>query len=135
MPVEADIVAYLDPLIAETAGTDLFEGPAPELPVNVVAVAHYASVRSDDYTMGASLTAPGSELEMVQVMVRNTVKATAQARAAAIYALLDNLQNATLTGGRIYFSVEAEGPPFCIGQDANERWRFVSDYRVRKHRG
>jgi hypothetical protein len=134
MPVEADIVAYLDPLIAEAAGIDLFEGPAPELPDNLIAVAHYDSLRSDDYTMGASLSAPASEIELVQVMTRNTDKATAQARADAVYALLDNLQNATING-RSYFHVESDGPPSGLGQDVNQRWRFVANYQVRKVRG
>lgn len=134
MPVEADVVAYLDPLIAETAGTDLFEGPAPELPDNLVAVSHYASVQSDDFAMSASLSAPASELEMVQVMVRNTDKGTAKSRADAAYALLDNLQNATLSG-RKYFAIEGEGPPFGLGQDFNTRWRYVANFRVRKVRG
>lgn len=135
MPVEADLVAYLDPLIAETAGTDLFEGPPPEAPDNVVAVALYMTERSDDFTMGASLSAPGSELEHVQVMVRNTVKATAESKAAAIYALLENLQATTTVNGRTYFEIASDGPPFGLGQDGNLRWRYVFNARVRKPRG
>lgn len=132
--VEADLVAYLDPLIAETAGTDLFEGPAPEQPDNVIAVAHYNSQASDDFAMAASLTAPDSELEDVQVMVRNTDRATGRARAHAIHALLDNLQDATLSG-RKYSHITSDGPPFGLGQDATGRWRFAANYHVRKARG
>ena len=134
MAVEADLVAYLDTQLSETAGTDLFEGPMAELPDNQIVVTHYASEESDDYTMGASLSAPGSEIVMVQVMARNTVKATALARAQAAHAKLDNLQNQTLSG-RSYFTIEAQGEPFSLGQDQQHRWRYVANFRVRKARG
>ena len=135
MPLEADIVAYLDPLISETAGTDLYEGPPLEGPDNCVVITHYNSQQSDDYTMGASLTAPGSELEDFQVFVRNTVKATAKSKADAIHALLDNLQNVVMSG-RTYFHITSDGPPSnVLGQDANGRWRCTANYHARKHRG
>lgn len=135
MPLDTDIVTYLDPLVSETAGTDLFEGPMPELPDNCVAVTHYNSQASDDYSMGASLTAPATELEDFQVMVRNTVKATARTRANAIHALLDNLQGVTMSG-RVYQHITSDGPPsHVLGQDANGRWRCTANYHARKARG
>jgi len=134
MPAEADLVAYLDPLVSETAGINLFEGPMPEAPDNCVALTHYGSQRSDDYVMSASLSAPGSELVDVQLMVRNTVKATAIARAAAYHALLDNLQSVTIAG-RSYFAIESDGEPYSLGQDLNYRWRYISNYHIRKARG
>lgn len=134
MPAEADLVTYLDALIPETAGTDLFEGPMPETPDNCIAVWLYATEKSDDFAMGASLSAPASELEHVQVMVRNTDKATAKSKADTVYALLDNLQNVTMTG-RKYFAIEGEGPPFDLSQDKSLRWRFVANFVVRKVRG
>lgn len=136
MPVEADLVAYLAAAgLGLTAGTDLFEGPAPETPYNVVAVALYATERSDDYEMGPSLQAPRSEMEHVQVMVRNTVKATAGSLADSVYAALDNLQTTTTVNGRTYFWIAAEGPPFGLGQDGNLNWRYVMNLVVRKPRG
>ncbi len=138
MPVEADVVAYLAAAgLGLTAGTNLFEGPAPEGEVYpaCVAVAKYLTERSDDYTMGASLTAPGSELEHIQVMTRNPVKATAESTADAIHAKLDNLQTTTTVNGRTYFEIASDGPPFGLGQDLNLRWRYVANYRVRKPRG
>jgi hypothetical protein len=85
--------------------------------------------------MGASLTGPGSELEYVQVMVRNVVKATAESKADAIYALLENLQSTTTVNSRTYFEIASDGPPFGLGQDLNLRWRYVFNARVRKPRG
>jgi len=136
MPVEADVVAYLAAAgLGLAAGTDLFEGPAPETPDNVVAVSLYATERSDDYTMGASLSAPGSELEHIQVMTRHAVKATAKSRADSIHAVLDNLQTTTTVNSRTYFEIASDGPPFGMGQDPNLRWRYAANYRVRKPRG
>lgn len=135
MAVEADLVSYLDTQSAlVTAGTDLFEGPMPELPDACVAVTHYNSERSDEYTMGASLTAPGYEVEWVQLMVRHGTKATAKSTADTLHALLDNLQGVTINT-RLYFQIDSNGPPFSLGQDANLRWRYVSNYQVRKARG
>lgn len=134
MPADSDLVAYLDTQLTETAGTDLFEGPLGESPSNAIGVTCYASEPTDDRVMASSLTAPGSEIVRVQVMARNTSKANAQTRAAAAYAALDNLQNASLSG-RTYFWVEGQGEPFCIGQDQNLLWAYVCNFRVRKTRG
>ena len=134
MPADTDLVTYLDSATALTAGTDLFAGPMPELPDNCVALTHYNSQRSDDYTMGASLSAPGLEMEDVQLMVRNTSRATARTNADAYHALLANLHSATLSG-RTYYRIDEEGTPYSIGQDQNGRWRFVANYTVKKGRG
>lgn len=134
MPVEADLVTYLDSQLSETAGTNLFAGTPPESPDSLLAVVHYASERSDEYVMAASLTAPGFEVERVQVISRNTSKTTAQSRALAAHAALDNLAGQTLST-RLYYHILSDGPPFNIGQDQNMRWRFVANYQVKKARG
>lgn len=134
MPADSDLVAYLDSATALTAGTDVFVGPMPELPDNCVAITHYNSQASDDYAMGASLTAPGLEVEDVQLMVRHTARATARTNANTYHALLANLHSTTLSG-RYYHRVEDDGPPFVLGQDQNGRWRFVANYTCRKARG
>lgn len=135
MPADEDLVTYLDTASAlVTAGTNLFAGPMPEDPDVCVAVTHYASEESDAYVMGASLTAPGYEVESVQLMVRHTARATARTTANTLHALLANLHSTTLSG-RAYFAVEDQGTPYSIGQDQNGRWRFVSNYTARKARG
>jgi hypothetical protein len=137
--VEPDIVAYLAAAgLGLTAGVNLFEGEMLEAPDNVVAVAHYAGEDSDDYAMGPSLSEPGSEIEVVQVMTRSTSRDTARSTAAAIHNKLENLGKTLNFGGsgRTYFRIEGMGgPPVSIGQDANLRWRRVASYRVRKVRG
>lgn len=134
MPADTHLVAYLDPLIAETAGTDLFEGPMPELPDACVALTLYGG-EEGDRVMAASLTAPATEPALVQLMVRNPAKGTAATRAYAIHALLDNLGPTTLSGVLYHHVSATEGAPICIGQDQNLRWRYVASYRAVKGRG
>jgi hypothetical protein len=134
LPADTALVAYLDPLISEAAGTDLFEGPMTELPDNCVAITLYGG-EEGDRVMAASLVAPDTEPALVQLMVRNANKTTAATRAAAIHALLDNLGPVTL-GGVLYHNVVAQaGAPRCLGQDDNGRWRYVADYLCTKARG
>lgn len=141
MPLEPALVAYLDPLISESASANppsLVEGEMPELPDNCVAVAHAAGEPPEEESrvMGASLANDGVvEAPHVQVMVRNTARATARSKAQAIYALLDGLGPTTLSG-TLYHRVESlDGEPHSIGQDQNGRWRFVMNLRCRKARG
>lgn len=134
MAVGADIVAYLDSASALTAGTDLFEGPMPELPLICVAITPTGG-EGGEYTMGASLSAPGLEQTRFQLMVRHTVQATAISNANAYHALLANLGPTTLSG-RLYHNVEPiDGEPYSIGQDDNNAWRYVANYRAWKARG
>ncbi len=139
--LEADVVTYLaaQGSLSLTAGTDLFEGPAPEEPDTCVAVAHYASQQSDERVMSTSLTAPGFEYENFQVMCRDALKANAETKARAVHALLDGLGVTTnfAGSGRTYFSIHSDGPPFDLGQDESSppRWRFIANYLARKHRG
>ena len=126
--VPVDLITYLDSLVSETAGTDLFEGPPLELPDNLVALTHYAGEPAEDRVMGPSLTAPGIEVALVQLFVRNTVMATAKTKADAYHALLDNFSGTA--NSRTYFQIESvDGMPYSLGQDASGRWRYVANYR------
>lgn len=128
-------MSYLDGVLAETAGTNLFEGPMPEAPDNCLHVAHYDSLEAADRVMSASLANQQAVWPaMVQVMARNTDKTQAEARARAAFDALDNLGPTTL-GGVTYHSVEADGEPMSLGKDGNERWRYVFNVRVEKQRG
>jgi hypothetical protein len=134
MAVGADIVAYLDTATSLTAGTDLFEGPLPELPDACVAITPTGG-EGGEYTMGASLSAPGLEMTRFQLAVRNAVQATAISNANSYHALLANLGPTTLSG-RLYHHVEPiDGEPYTIGQDDLMRWRYVANYRAWKARG
>ena len=132
--VAADLITYLDGLFSETAGTDLFEGPpTPEGPANVVVVSHYMGEPGEDRVMGPSLTPPGVEVSLVQVLVRNTGMATGKTKADAYHAKLDGY-NGTLSG-RKYFDIESiNGMPFSMGQDKNTNWEWVCNYRCQHAR-
>jgi hypothetical protein len=127
--VPQDLITYLDALVAETAGTDLFEGPPLELPVNVVVLTHYGGESALDRVFGPSLTAPGVEVGRVQLFVRNTVMVTAKTRADAIHALLDGFAG-TLSGRTYFFISSIDGAPFSIGQDSRGNWRWSCNYRI-----
>lgn len=134
MPAEAALVTYLDTVLSETGGTNLFEGPAPEQPDELIAVTHYDSIDAEDRIMSASLANQQAIFPiMVQVMSRSLTKATAQSRAIAAFDALDNLGPVTLSGVT-YHSVECE-EPFNMGQDVNDRWRYAFNATVRKGRG
>lgn len=135
MPAEAALVAYLDTVLTETAGSTLFEGPAPEQPDDLLALTQYDSLEAEDRIMAAS----GVDQQavwpvMVQVMARNALKASAEARCRAVFDALDNLGPVSL-GGVTYHSIEAAGEPFNLGQDPNGRWRWACNFRVEKGRG
>lgn len=134
MPAEAALVAYLDTLLTETSGTDLFEGPAPEGPENLIAVAHYDSLDARDRVMAGSLGNQQAVYPvMVQVMARNVSKTAAEARCRAAFDALENLGPVQL-GGVTYHNVECE-EPFNLGQDQNGLWRFAFNAEVEKARG
>ena len=79
--------------------------------------------------MGPSLTAPGIEVSRIQLLVQNSLMATAKSKADAYHALLDGLDG-TLSG-RTYFNVESlDSMPFSLGQDKSERWRYAANFRV-----
>lgn len=140
MGLEADLVTYLaaQGSLGLTAGTNLFEGPMPEAPDACVAVTHYSSEATDDFTMGASLSLPGSELFRVQLAVRSdrpevaNCKSVAEALAAAAHRFLENLQNLTGASGKLIFAMVSDGPPANVGRDLNERWRYTANYGVRR---
>jgi hypothetical protein len=134
VPADVALVAYLDTVLSETAGTNLFEGPAPESPDDLIAVTNYDSMEAEDRVMAGSLADQQAIYPaMVQVLSRSTSKATAYARAFAAFGYLDNLGPVTLSGVT-YHSVECTEPHF-LQQDGNHRWQYTFDATVRKGRG
>lgn len=134
MSLAQDMVTYLDSVTALTAGTDLFRGPMPEAPDDCT-VCTATGGEEGEYVMGSSLSAPGVEFSRFQLMVRRAAMATAETDAAAYHALLANLGPVTING-RLYHNVESiDGEPYPLGQDQNERYRYVANYRAVKVRG
>ena len=136
MPAAADLVTYLDPLLAGyTAGVNLFKGPPPEDPDVCICVQQYGGEAAEDRVMAPSLQAPGIEVAHVQITVRNPSQSAAEADALLVHGLLDNYGPGQLSG-RTYFNIESiDGEPYSLGQDANLLWEIVANYRVQKGRG
>lgn len=132
--VAEDIVTYLDTASALTPGTDLFRGPMPELPADCVAIAATGPADKPENVMGPSLSFSGVEYSRFQIMVRRTLLATCETDAAAYHALLANLGPVTINA-RLYHNVEADGEPYPLSQDGNERYRYVANYTAVKARG
>ena len=131
--VPEDLVAYLAPLVSETAGVTMFVGPPPELPPDLIALTHYGGEPAEDRVMGASLNPPGVEVAMVQLYVRNSVLIAAKSKADACFALLDSF-NGTLSG-RKYFNVEAvDSTPYSLGQNDRGLWMCVANFRAQHAR-
>jgi hypothetical protein len=134
VPAEQAIVAYLDTVLTETAGTNLFEGPMPETPEDCIAVTQYDAQEAEDRIMAGSLVNQQAVWPcQIQVMARSASKNTAQARAIAAFDALDNLGPVTLSGVT-YHSVECS-EPFNLGQDVTHSWRWAFNATVRKGRG
>ncbi len=128
--MESDIVTYLDGVSSLTAGTDLFQGPLPELPNDCVSITHTGG-EAGEYTMGPSLSSAGIETSRFQMCVRRTARATAFADANSYYALIANLGPITLASGKIYQNVESlDGQPYNLGQDDQDMWRVVCNFRA-----
>lgn len=133
IPVDLATYLYIHASTSETSGVDLFEGPPPEKPENIVVLTNYIGEPALDRVMGPSLTPPGVEVTLVQLFVRNTDMAMAKTIADAYHVLLDNFNG--ILSGRTYFQVESvTGMPFSIGQDKQELWRYVGNYRVQHSR-
>lgn len=134
MPAEAAIVAYLDTILSETAGTDLFEGPLPEVPINCIAVTNFDNSAALDRVMSGSLVNQQAVWPAhLQIAVRNTDKATAISRAKAAFDALDNF--AGTLSGVTYHNIEAQGEPAFLKKDANESWVYIFDIVAEKQRG
>src|SRR5574341_336050 len=120
--VPVDLITMLDPLVGETAGTTLFEGPPTELPDEGVWLTHYGGESAQDRTMGDSLSEAGVEVALVQLFVRNGAMATAKAIAEGYHSLLDNFNGAA--NGKMYYQiVSTDSLPYSIGQDSKRLWR------------
>ena len=137
MPLAEDLIRYLDPLVSESMdgpAPSLMEGPIGEKPDVCVALTVTAG-ELPEWTMGPEYSEPDMEIGHVQLMVRHTTMAGAISKAFEYHRLLRNMGPRSLSG-RLYFDVQSmDGEPYSLGQDQNERWRRVANYRVRKISG
>ena len=122
-----DLGAYLDSNSTRwAAGTSLFYNFLPDVPnraASIVETGGSAPARA----FGS--TGPSWEQGRVQVVCRSTSSATARADADAAFALLEGIQNQTLTSN-IFLRVSAVQSVFLLERDAKGRQVFGCNYDV-----
>ena len=122
-----DLGAYLDSNSTRwAAGTSLFYNYLPDAPnraASIVETGGSAPARA----FGS--TGPSWEQGRVQVVCRSTSSATARADADAAFALLEGIQNQTLTSN-IFLRVSAVQSVFLLERDAKGRPVFGCNYDV-----
>lgn len=120
-----DIGAFLQTNGIGTLGTDIFYTKFPALPHNCIILIGQAG-QSTKTTLGKTMTLERPELG---IRVRNQYDETAEAKAKAIYDLLNLTFNTTL-GSTRFKSIKAIAPPFPVGQDKNENFLYSINFSL-----
>ena len=138
MPLVSDVTTYLaGASLGLTVGStgNLINVPFSDVsPQAVVCIIQYSG-RPAVRAFGASIGAPVCEVHRFQITARDIANnfSTAQALIESIHAALDHLGESTLSGTR-YLNVTAVAPPFYLGQDDDDRHRFVCNFEAWKER-
>jgi len=117
-------------------GTDLFKSQIPDSPDFAIGLFEYPGLPSTK-AFGTTVLIENARF---QVMVRSSRPGTANAyvtarnKAEAIYVLLDGAGKLTLSG-KVYYYIEALGPPSPLGEDDNKRQLITCNYAVNKEVG
>jgi len=116
-----DLATWLSAQGQGTLASTLFIGQLPpSSPLDAVLLVETGGRGSD--------TAHRTRTRSIQVTARGTSYAAARARAWAIHGLLDAPAAPRLMGSsRILYS-KAIQPPFSLGQDERQAWRFVCNF-------
>lgn len=124
-----DIANYLDAQVGGlTLGTNLFVGRMPDDPDACVAVYEYGGVAPTN-TMGGG--APVLQNPSIQVRVRATSYAAAEATANLCFAALEAIIDETINTTR-YNRVTAIQSPFPLERDPDDRIVFVQNFDVKR---
>lgn len=130
------ITAYIAANGHGTFGTNIFASQMPDSPDFAIGVFEYPGLPSTK-AMGTTVLIENARF---QVMVRSSrpgvanAYVTARNKAEAIYVLLDGAGKLTLSG-KVYYYVEALGPPSPLGPDDNLRNLITCNYAVNKEVG
>lgn len=109
-------------------GTNLFIGELPDAPDTACATFRYQGLAPDFVQGGANAL---RENPRVQVLVRDVTWAGSEAKAIAIFNLLNAICNENV-GGVYYLSVAAIQSPFMLERDANRLVKFACNYQCVK---
>lgn len=100
-----------------TVGSTLFVGQLPPTPLDAVLLVETGGRESD--------TAHRTRSQTIQVTARGTSYASVRARAWAIHDLLDGPSAPRVMGASKVLYSKAIQPPYSLGQDERQAWRFV----------
>lgn len=120
-----DIGEYLQAQGIGTLATDIFYTKFPAQPYNCIILMGQAG-QSTKTTLNKTMTLERPELG---IRVRNQDDVTADAKAKAIYDLLNLTFNTTL-GSTRFKSIRAIAPHFPAGQDKNENFLYSINFSL-----
>lgn len=121
--VSTEIAAYLQTQGLGTLGTNLYKERMPEMPDTATAIFSTGGIMSDPKE--------GYDNPTIEVMTRADDPATAYNQIAAIYNVLQGLNNVLLASGtRLVHMWALQSQPINIGQDENKRTRFTQNYQL-----
>lgn len=115
-----DVAAWLALQGEGVLGTSLFIGQLPPAPLDAVLLVETGGRGSD--------TAHRVRHLSLQVTARDADYAAARARAWAIHNLLDGPPTPRSMGSSKVLYSKAIQPPFSLGQDERQAWRFVCNF-------
>lgn len=121
--ISTEIAAYVQTQGLGTLGTNLFKERMPASPDTAIAI----------FSTGGILADPkeGYDYPTIQIMTRADDPAVAYNNLAAIYNVLQGLNNVTLASGTYLLHMWAlQSQPINIGLDAEERTRFTQNYQL-----
>jgi len=128
LDVATHLAAATIPTQDLTVGTNLFLGRLPESPDNCVAIYQSGgSAPSDQF----GTAAPALDNPALQIRVRASSYATAEALASDVWGVLVLVANQTLTSTR-YLRLEANQSPFPLERDSQDRVVFVANFNIVK---
>ena len=122
-----DVGAYLDAQSTRwAAGTSLFYNYLPDTPNRAGSIIETGGVAP---ARAFGSTGPSWEQGRIHMVCRATSSATARADADAAWALLEGIQNQTLTSN-VFLRVSAVQSVFLLERDAQGRPVFAANYDV-----
>lgn len=129
-----DVARYLDAQGAvefDGAGRNVWGGNMPARPDFMIGVYEHSGFEPTR-TMGRRVI----DEVTVQIIVRDVITTVARAKAWEIYSVLSDFNVGSeaerTIDGTVYGSILARHPPFPLGQDENNRFRWTCSYIVRR---
>lgn len=115
-----DVVNWLATQGVGTVAGTLFQGQLPPDPLDAILVVETGGRTFDRVRRVQPLT--------LQVISRGTSYAAARTAAWRVHALLDSPSTSRRMGTTKVLYSKAIQPPFALGQDARQAWKFSCNY-------